>query len=273
MATSVMWSPFFVAMAFCSQLVPAAPLAQVMLTGAGLATIGLALSVRLFTPGLSWREGLDAMRPLAALSGPLALMFAAVLSLNALGLPGLHAVSLALPAVCGAYLATRGREATRRALQATVSHFSRLSDEMLIVVGATLLGSCIAALPAVQELAHGMRPGVVPGSLLLGLLVGGLYGLGQLGVHPMIGAGLVLPVLATGPFGAHPVTLVSATVFAWGLSSASSIWTLPFATASAAFGVPIGRLWNAQVMRFALLLGLLGVVYLGALNAWLTRAV
>jgi hypothetical protein len=35
-----MWSPFFVALAFISQLVPAVPLWQAMLAGSGIALIG-----------------------------------------------------------------------------------------------------------------------------------------------------------------------------------------------------------------------------------------
>jgi hypothetical protein len=68
------------------------------------------------------------------------------------------------------------------------------------------------------------------------------------------------------------VALVSATVFAWGLSASSSIWTLPFATAAATFEVPVTKLWHGQALRYTLLLGLAGVAYLLALNAWLMQS-
>jgi hypothetical protein len=272
MTTSVMWSPFFVAMGFSSQLVPAAPLAQVMLAGLGLGLIGLALSMRLFTPGIGWHASWLAAQPLSLLAVPMALTFGAVLTLNAWGFGGLQAVALALPVLCATYLAGRGRATVALVTRTTLSHFGRLSDEMLVVVGASVLGVCIAALPSVQAAAQGVDAAAVDGSWLLVVLVAGLYTLGQIGVHPMIGAGLVLPVLGSGAFGIHPVALVSATVFAWGLSASSSIWTLPFATAATTFDVPVTKLWHGQALRYTLLLGLAGLAYLLGLNAWLLRA-
>lgn len=272
MTTSVMWSPFFVAMGFSSQLVPAAPLIHVMLAGMGLAAIGLLLSVRLFTPGLGWQAGWQAAQPLKLLAVPMALTFGTVLALHAAGWSGLQSVALALPLLCAAHLAPRGRNAAVEVGRATWEHFGRLSDEMLVVVGAAVLGVCIAALPAVRAAAQDMDASAVHGTWLLVALVATLYGLGQLGLHPMIGAGLVLPVLGTGAFGIHPVALVSATVFAWGLSASSSIWTLPFATAATAFEVPVTRLWHARALRYTLLLGALGAAYLAGLNAWLRHA-
>lgn len=271
MTTSVMWSPFFVALGFSSQLVPSAPLVQVMLAGMGLAAIGLALSVRLFTPALGWRAGWQAAQPLRVLAGPMALTFGVVLALHAAGFGGLQSVALSLPLVCGAYLASRGLAVAREVSRDTWRHFGRLSDEMLVVVGASVLGVCIAALPGVRAAAQGLDAATVHGTWLLVGLVAGLYGLGQLGVHPMIGAGLVLPVLGSGAFGIHPVALVSATVFAWGLSASSSIWTLPFATAATAFDVPVTRLWHARALRYTLLLGAVGVAYLAGLNLWLLQ--
>jgi hypothetical protein len=272
MSTSVMWSPFFVAMGFSSQLVPDAPLAQVMLAGLGLALIGLMLSMRLFTPGIGWQATWQAAQPLSLLIVPMALTFGAVLALNAWGYGGLQSVALALPMLCAAYLTGRGRATAALVTRTTLVHFGRLSDEMLVVVGASVLGVCIAALPAVQAAAQSMDAAAVNGAWLLVALVAGLYTLGQVGVHPMIGAGLVLPVLGTGAFGIHPVALVSATVFAWGLSASSSIWTLPFATAAATFEVPVRKLWHGQAIRYTLLLGLAGVAYLLVLNAWLMHA-
>lgn len=269
MTTSVMWSPFFVAMGFSSQLVPAAPLAHVMMAGMGLALIGIALSMRLFTPGIGWRASWQAAQPLSLLVLPMTLTFGTVLALNAWGFGGLQSVALALPVLCGAYMLRRGRATASFVTRATLSHFGRLSDEMLVVVGASVLGVCIAALPGVQAAVRSVDAATVHGSWLLVALVASLYTLGQIGMHPMIGAGLALPVLGAGAFGIHPVVLVSATVFAWGLSASSSIWTLPFATAASSFEVPVTKLWHGQALRYTLLFGLAGVAYLVGLNAWL----
>ncbi|MFZ4652286.1 MAG: hypothetical protein ACOYLV_16370 [Rubrivivax sp.] len=269
LGTAVMWSPFFVAMGFATQRVPAVALWQAMLAGAGVAAIGLIGSVRLYTPDLTPAQLGHSLRLLRPLLAPVAVVFGAVLALSAWGMGGLQAIALALPLVCGLYLLTRGPAVGAPALRATFGHFARLGDEMLVVAGASMLGAAVVALPAAQALMQGIQPGQIHGGVLLASLVVGLFVLGQLGVHPMIGAGVLLPVIAGAPFGVHPVALVAGTVFAWGLVGASSVWQLPIATASAAFGVPIARLWNRQAWRFTLRLGAAGLVYLVLLNAML----
>jgi hypothetical protein len=63
--TAVMWSPFFVALAFISQLVPTVPIWQPMLIGAGLAAIGFGLSTR--CSRAAWAG--QALRPACAACG------------------------------------------------------------------------------------------------------------------------------------------------------------------------------------------------------------
>jgi hypothetical protein len=268
--TAVMWSPFFVAMAFISQLVPAAPLWRTMLAGAGVAVLGLLACHLLFTRELRAAEFTASIRQLGALVLPTAVMVGAVVAVTLLfALSGLQAVSLVLPLLCVAYLARRGGEAVRATARRTLASFGRLADELLIVVGATVLGVVIGSTPQVLELASGMTPTLISGSPLLAVLIVVLVGLGQFGLHPMIGASIVVPIIAGGAFGIDPAVLVAAAVFAWGLSASISIWTLPVAVAATTFGVPVGRLYTASTAKFAVLMIVAGVVYFSALNAWL----
>jgi hypothetical protein len=88
----------------------------------------------------------------------------------------------------------------------------------------------------------------------------------------MIGAGILLPVLAAGPFGICRAVLVETAVFAWGLSASISMWSLPIVTGSLSFGVPVRDLVKRRDVLFGIAYGLAGVVYLGAVNAIAARA-
>lgn len=267
----VMWSPFFVSLGFVSQLVPAAPLWQSMAVGAGLALMGFALSHALFMPELgaaAWRGSLARLAPILA---PMSLVIGAVVAATLLfHWSGLQAVAVVVPALCAAYIAVLGPSRGADVLRRTAASSTRISDELLIVVGATVLGAAIAALPAVQALGREVTPALASGPVLLGGLVLVLLVLGQLGLHPMIGATLVIPVVAGGEFGICPVALVNAGVFAWGLNASVSIWTLPVAVASSAFEVPATAMMSRATWKYLALHGAGGILYLAAAD-WLLR--
>jgi hypothetical protein len=86
----------------------------------------------------------------------------------------------------------------------------------------------------------------------------------------MVGASVLVPLISAGAFEISPPVLVAAAVFAWGLSAAVSIWTLPVAVAATTFVVPLSQLWTRRSVAFGVVLGAIGVVYLGVVNAWLT---
>jgi hypothetical protein len=186
-----------------------------------------------------------------------------------LGLSGLQSVAIVLPVVCGLYLATRGPGDASAAARRAFASFARLADELLIVVGAMVLGVAVGALPQVAAWAAGVTPGLLAGAPLLVAIVVAFVALGQIGLHPMIGASLLAPVIAAGPFGISPPILVAALVFAWGLSATISIWTLPVAVAASTFGVPVAQLYTRRAIAFAALWCAAALAYMAAVNAWL----
>ncbi|HSO06597.1 MAG TPA: hypothetical protein VLW45_05135 [Pelomicrobium sp.] len=269
---AVMWSPFFVAMGFVTHLVPGVQLWQVMLLGAGVAAVGLAVSHVMFTPELGWRAFRDSVARLRPLLLPTAVIVGSVLAATALAdVSGPQAVALAVPVLCGAYLALAGWPAMKQAAARTFGSFSRLSDEIIIVTGATLLGVAIAGLPAVSALTPDEVPAFFTGLPLIAGVVALLTLSGLLGLHPMIGASVLVPVLAGGAFGVNDVVLVEAAVFAWGLSAIVAIWTLPVAVASTMFRVPVKVLGAGRNLAFAAIYAAGAIALLGAVNFVLTR--
>jgi hypothetical protein len=267
---AVMWSPFFVSLGFVIQLVPAAALWQAMAVGSGLALMGFALSHAIFMPGMRAAAFRSSLARLAPILAPMSLVIGAVVAATLIfRWSGLQAVAIVVPAMCLGYIAIRGPSQGAQILRRTIASATRISDELLIVVGATVLGAAIAALPAVQALGAEMTPARVSGPALLAGLVLVLLALGQLGLHPMIGASVLIPVAAGGDFGVCPGALVSAGVFAWALNASVSIWTLPVAVAASAFGVQATRMVSRRTWTYLLLHAAGGIAYLAAANALL----
>lgn len=265
--TAVMWSPFFVAMGFVSHLVPGVQLWQVMLLGVGVAAIGLALAHALFTPELRWSAFRDSVARLRPLLLPTAAIVGSVLAVTAVAdASGPQAVALAVPVLCGAYLSLAGWAAMRQAAVRTFSSFARLADEIVIVTGATLLGTAVAQLPAVAALTPEAIPAAFSGVPLIAGVVALLTLSGLAGLHPMIGASVLVPALSGGAFGVDDVVLVQAAVFAWGLSATVAIWTLPVAVASTMFRVPVKALGSGRNLVYAGAYAACTVAYLGAVN-------
>lgn len=265
--TAVMWSPFFVAMAFTSHLVPRTAIWQVMAIGAGLAAIGLALSHVLYTPSLDAAAFRASVGQLGPLLVPMLVIVSAVVAASvAFDLSGLQSVALVVPVFCIGYLSALGAAPARQAASRTLRSFAQLADELLIVVGATILAAVVSSLPQVQSLGASVTPGMISGVVLMAALVSVLVALGVAGLHPMIGAGILLPVLAAGAFGICDAVLVSTAIFAWGLSASISPWTLPVVAASISFGVPVRAMLSRRSLVFALWYAIAGIVYLGAVN-------
>ena len=232
--------------------------------------IGLALAQFMFAPGISLGELGESVRQFGPLLVPTLVMVGCVIGVTIVfSYSGLQAVALVLPVLCFVYLAARGGDAAAGAARRTLASFGRLADELLIVVGALLLGVAVGALPAVSQWAAGMTPGVLSGAPLLVALVVVFVGLGQFGLHPMIGASLLAPVISAGPFGISPPVLVAALVFAWGLSATISIWTLPVAVAATTFGVPVAQLYTRRALAFAGVLCAGALAWMALVNAWL----
>lgn len=264
----VMWSPFFVCLAFTSALVPRAPMWQSMIVSGGLALMGFALSYLLFTRGLgrsAFRASIARLQPVIA---PMGFVIGAVVAVSLVfHWNGLQAVAIVVPLLCLAYMAVLGPSRSGAVARRAVSSIGKLADEMVIVVGATVLGAAVAALPAVQRLGAGVTPDMISGPLLIGALVALLVAVGQLGLHPMIGVSLAIPVVATGDFGVAGVALVCSAAFAWGLTASVSIWTLPVAVAAGAFGVPAAQMLSRRALAFLLVYMAAGIGYLSAMNA------
>lgn len=267
-AIAAMWSPFYLSVAFSSQLVPGVPLWQVVAIGAGCALAGLGISQAMFTPSVgvaALRESLARLRPLAL---PTAIVVSAVIGATLLlGWSGLHSVAVVIPALCVGYALGLGRGETARVARRTFAGLAQVANELLIVLGGTLLGAVVASLPSVQQLGASVTPEMISGPAVIAALVAVIVLLGQVGLHPMISSSVLVPVICLGNFGICSAVAVAAAVFAWGLNATISIFTIPMAMAASTFGVPVQRLVSRRTLLYALIYAATAVAGLAALNA------
>jgi hypothetical protein len=264
---AVCWSPFFVSSAIASQLVPSIAAWQLVALGLAFAALGWALSAAFFFREVRGPALAAALRGTAAFALPSGFLVALVIALSAAtGLRNLEAVVLLVPAVCILYLLRRGRASLRRALARVPPTLARLSDEVIVITMAMCLGAVVATADPGKGVSAAIAGlGGVP-SVLIAAEVALIAGAGFAGVHPMITATVLFPLLAEAHRGIADLVLAYVVVFGWMLSSMVAIWTLPVASAATTFAVPVRRLALGRNVPFALAFGACGCLALAALN-------
>lgn len=264
---AVCWSPFFLAGAIASQIVHGVSAWQLIALGLVFASLGWTLSYFLFFRALGWGEIAVPARSVAGFAVPSAALAALVILMCLVtGLKSLEAIVLALPVVCLAYLAGRGWKATREAVAPLRSALFHASDEVLIFTMAMCLGA-VAAASGAGKLLSPLLAGLAGTPLLLiAAEVALIAGAGIAGVHPIITATLMLPVLAEPNRMLAALVVAYMVVFGWTLSSLLAIWTLPVASAATCFEVPVGRLARGRNVRFVIWFGACGCLLLAGLN-------
>jgi hypothetical protein len=264
---AVCWSPFFVASAIASQLVPGVPAWQLVAVGLGFAVLGWTMSGLCYFRAVSGAALAVSLGGSAVFALPAAILVALVIALSlATGLRNLEAVVLLVPVLCIGYLATVGQAAVLRALGRVPATLARLSDEVIVITVAMCLGAVVAGSGAGKGMSQLLAGFGEVAPLLIFAEVALIAGAGFAGVHPMITAMLLLPVLAEVNRGIADLVLAYIVVFGWSLSSLVAIWTLPVASAATTFQVPVRRLAFGRNLRFVLAFGSCGCIALAALN-------
>lgn len=260
---AVCWSPFFISSAVASQLVPQVRAWELVAAGLAHATVGMMLSLAIFYRDTTWAARFTALRASGRLAVPAICLVALVLAVSAAtGLRGLHVIVLVIPLVCLCYLGFLGMAPLRQAVARMPSSLGRLADELIIVPVALAFGSLVAGAgigPGLQALIALLAdlPFLVLPAEVFAIAVGG-----YIGIHPMVTATVLIPLLAEANRAFAPVTVAYAVVFGWALSSMVAIWTMPVSSAATMFDVPILRLTLGRNLAFAAGFGLCGMLLL-----------
>lgn len=268
MCLACLWSPFWLAMAFCFQHLPNVKLWQIMSLGLALAAIGLVLAQAMYARGLGFGGLWRALQGFAPVLPPLALAASVVLALSALTqFSGLQALVLGIPVLCAAGLFAQGIDRLRGALAQTVRSVGTVSSEMVLVSVALALARVLEGLlhsDAVNAFIESWAP---PPSVVIAVVVGGITALSLVGVHQLVGATVMLAVFAALPLGVADVILMEAVLIGWAFASMCGISAVSVAAAGSMFGVPMERVAYGANLRFIAVYGVVLIAALTAVNA------
>lgn len=283
-ASTLCWSPLSFSMAVGTTLVPG---------GSWGGTVGFGLASATLLTLLGW--GLDvAFKPprppnappppapvgsIAALKPLLLLLLAIVLGTAAFcavsGLAVIVAVTAVVPTVSIAWIAAQTANppapAPRPAVGAVAAEVARrcgdflarevdsYRGEMVLLYMAGFIGKLGASLAEPLVSAHVIDLSAMPVWAVLATLVCGMPLLGQFGMHPILAASLLVPMLPSPEaIGLPPGVVMTAMAFGWSLSAVSSPFTATVLLIGVFGRVPavvVGLRWNGLFVASACVLG------------------
>lgn len=258
----VLWSPFFVAMGVSTRLSRDSSLGLGVLSGVGMALLGLVLSHLLY----GGRLGRAWIQPLGRTLVESAVLATAIILANRIwGIGNLEAVAIGIP-LLASWLARR--EIFRAADQVArrwLASLATIAVEALVVGVAMVLGEVVKELLARGLLAipAGLEAWPVP--LLIALPAAAMLGSSLLGLHPIVSASLLLPVLAS-IAKLHSLVATGSVLLGWMLCVVLSTFVVPVLYAASLFEVRPGELARGRNLRFCLAFAPLAIGYLWALN-------
>jgi hypothetical protein len=265
-ASAVMWSPFFVSISFVSEMLTQVSLGLLILVCLPISIFSLLVFQYFLTSRVSFRDLFSSLYSFRGLAWPLLVVTVCVVGCSKLfGFNGAQSVVLVAPLLAVSLMLYRP-VTIRHTVMNAARGISRISEELLIVIGAMLLSASVGGLPYLRELVVSVEPALINPELFILLSVLILVGLGQIGVHPIIGASILVPLLSAQDFGIHPLIIGAMCVFAWGMSAAVSAWTLPITVSAAVFQVPVAQIVSVRLLNMAILHSIMISLYLCLLN-------
>jgi hypothetical protein len=268
---SVVWSPFFVATAVASQLVPGVPAWRLILTGLGLALIGGLIAHLMFNRTLKMAGLIRALhRLLPTLPPTLILVGSVALCSTITGWSGVQSIVLVVPILCMGFMLLTSPRQVGQAFNRIVEGSGRMGDELLIMTGSMVFAGSIAGATLPEEFRQLLAGMVDWPDVLILAVVAVIGGLGMVGVHPMISSALLIPAttLIGAPIAA-PV-LAQMIMLAWSINSTTSAWTPPCVVTAGTFGIPLRQLVFGANLAFVAVFWLVAGGALAVLNRLLT---
>ncbi|MCC7194157.1 MAG: hypothetical protein IT356_01245 [Gemmatimonadaceae bacterium] len=259
---AVLWSPFFVAMAVSTRLARDTSLVAAVGSGLAMALAGLALSHALYGGRLraSW------LLPLRRTIVESAALAAAIVMANRLwGIGNLEAVALGIPIIAAAIAWREMRSDPARLGRRWLSSLEAISVEALVVGSAMVLGEVAKELLARGVVAIPSGIAAWPTPLLIALPPVLMLGTSLLGLHPIISASCLLPLLASVER-LHSLAATGSVLLGWMLCVVLSTFVVPVMYAATLFDVRQGELARGRNLRFCAVFAPIALAYLWALD-------
>ncbi len=266
LGAAVMWSPFFVSMGFVSQMIPQTSLAKLVLISFGASIISLVAFNFFLSKNFKIGQLIKSLILFKSLFFPLVIITLSILFFSyTFNFSGPQSVVIVAPLLALCWMSVKPKQSSH-IMRGTFRSISRVSDELIVLLGAMILGASFESLPWIKDTVANLNLSELGPELILLISVFSLVGLGQIGVHPMIGTTIIVPLIASSDLGISEVIIGATCIFSWGISAAISIWTLPVSVASSVFKVSITQFLSLSLLRVVLVTCFLVITYFAILN-------
>ncbi|MEE2997598.1 MAG: hypothetical protein VX700_10710 [Pseudomonadota bacterium] len=268
MCLAPLWSPFWIASAFATQQLPDVPAWEIMTLGLVMASVGLVIAHMMYARdvGLSdlWRAVLGFM-PIAPTVALCAAMIAGLSTVA--GMSTLKALIATIPVLAILSLIAASRTTVRAIASETWRGGGRLSDEIVVVTMALVLGRVLEASIVDIGIADAMAPIAIPAWGVVACVIFIMTLASLVGIHQLVSMIVVLVIFVPLETGVHDTILMEAALIGWGFASMIGVTAVSTATASAMFEVPRIQLILGPNLAFAAAFGALSVLLLSITNS------
>jgi len=272
LALSVTWSPFFVASAVATQLVPGVQVWQIIALGSVFFIVGCLLAFFVFGRDLDTRALMRIAPSFGPMLAAVGVLVAVVVLVSLLTpLTGLKAVALVVPALALLWLVIVDRASIGDVASRFGASLGRVGDEMIMMTSASLFaavvgGSALGAGIGMHVAGLAAWPSIVIAAEVLMIAA-----LGACGLHPMATAAVfaAIPGLHVGVVDVVQSYVI---VLAWTLNALLSVWTFPVVMSASLFDAHVRRVAFGRNLPFALGMGGIGIAMLAGINQLLRSA-
>ena len=268
MCLAPLWSPFWIASAFATQQLPGVPAWEIMSLGLAMAAIGMVLAHIMYARDVGLSDLWRALLGFAPIVPTVALCAALITGLSAVaGLSTLKALIATIPFLAVLTLIAASMATLRAVTTETWRGSSRISDEIIVVTAALVLGRVSQV--AIGEIGIGETVaaltiptwGVIASVIFIMTLAS------LVGIHQLVSMIVVLVIVVPLDTGVNDTILMEAALIGWAFASMIGLTAVSTATASAMFGVPRIQLIFGPNLAFAAVFGALSVLLLSLVNS------
>ena len=268
MCLAPLWSPFWIASAFATQQLPGVPAWEIMSLGLAMAAIGMVLAHIMYARDVGLSDLWRALLGFAPIVPTVALCAALITGLSAVaGLSTLKALIATIPFLAVLTFIAASMATLRAVTTETWRGSSRVSDEIVVVTAALVLGRVLQV--AIGEIGIGETVaaltiptwGVIASVIFIMTLAS------LVGIHQLVSMIVVLVIVVPLDTGVNDTILMEAALIGWAFASMIGLTAVSTATASAMFGVPRIQLIFGPNLAFAAVFGALSVLLLSLVNS------
>lgn len=266
MNASAGWSPFFVAFAIGQSFIEPSAAWPAIGVGVGLAIMFHAVTLPIFSPGLTLtmlRESLACLKPIS-----LRLLFVLVTVLSCaliFNFTALSAVVAVMPALVLLQF-MRQPQTVRTIITTTRDQLKSVGDDIVVISAAMILGFLVTRTDGIATILSLLDTDTFPAYTALMATPVLMMLTSVVGIHPVISSTVLLAIFSGAGSSATAFLLMQAHLLGWATGTMSSIASLSVITCTTLFRVPSKQLAMGKNLYIAFFYALIGGAVLTAIH-------